>query len=130
MRKCSKCEKVLPLTEFGKRRDSNLQSYCKRCNRSYQRRHYLRNKKKYIENKNKYKEIGKEYMQKVKATSRCEFCGESHIAVLDFHHKDHTTKSFSLSGCYGKSIATVQAEIDKCIVLCSNCHRKLHYSQS
>lgn len=63
-------------------------------------------------------------------TPCCE-CGEDHPAVLDFHHVDPSQKSFSINeGIKNKvSCAKMLTEIEKCIVLCSNCHRKHHYAE-
>lgn len=60
-------------------------------------------------------------------TAACS-CGEDHPAVLDFHHRDPAEKSFTLaSGERSKhSDAEIRTELDKCDVLCSNCHRKHH----
>lgn len=45
---------------------------------------------------------------------------------LDFHHKDPNTKEFSIGkeGCIGWE--KVKKEIDKCILVCSNCHGEIH----
>ena len=60
---------------------------------------------------------------------KCEMCGENHPACLDFHHKDKKDKSFNVAimASSGYSIEKIKEEIAKCIVLCSNCHRKEHY---
>jgi hypothetical protein len=57
-------------------------------------------------------------------------CGEKHPAALDFHHTDPSTKKASVGSLNMDSIAAINAEIAKCIVLCSNCHRKLHWTTS
>ena len=58
----------------------------------------------------------------------CERCGESDNACLDWHHTDPTQKEASVSWLLAnKSKQTIVEEIDKCICLCANCHRKLHY---
>ncbi len=59
----------------------------------------------------------------------CIICNENHPGVLDFHHRDPSTKEASLanvvSSGWGKK--RIIEEVEKCDVLCSNCHRKLHY---
>jgi len=47
--------------------------------------------------------------------------------LLDFHHIDPTQKDFQLSQGERYGWEKVQSEIEKCIVLCSNCHRDFHY---
>jgi hypothetical protein len=58
----------------------------------------------------------------------CAICGEDHPAVLDFHHVDESAKSFSMNTATknGTKFERIIEEIDKCVVLCSNCHRKHH----
>lgn len=70
-----------------------------------------------------------EWFAEYKTTLKCVKCGESHPACLDFHHRDPATKRYTvakmaLNGC---SIETIREEIEKCDVLCANCHRKEHY---
>ena len=61
--------------------------------------------------------------------AECAICGEKHPATLDFHHIDPNNKKFTISTYYvsGCSKDKIIKETEKCIVLCSNCHRKLHF---
>ena len=54
-------------------------------------------------------------------------CKEKFISCIEFHHIDSSKKVFSLSAFnqYGKK--TIMKEFKKCIVLCSNCHNKIHF---
>lgn len=97
---------------------------------------YLKNKEDY--GKRKYSltisrrgEI-KEWLQEYKSTLKCEKCPENHPATLDFHHVNSEEKKNKVSALVveGYSIKTIKEEIDKCIVLCANCHRKLHYEKT
>jgi hypothetical protein len=67
-------------------------------------------------------------MRNYKSTLSCKICNESATCCLDFHHRDPSQKEFVLSDMAnrGQSIKVIEKEIAKCIVLCSNCHRKLH----
>lgn len=59
---------------------------------------------------------------------KCCICGyNKYNGALDFHHIDPNEKSFTI-GSYGHCRAwkKVQKELDKCILLCSNCHKELH----
>ena len=58
----------------------------------------------------------------------CVVCGEGVFECLDFHHIDPKTKSFSIgmSGRVMGGLKHVECEINKCVVLCANCHRKFH----
>jgi hypothetical protein len=57
----------------------------------------------------------------------CVACGENHPACLDFHHTDPGNKEFNVAWALRhRSTEAVVREAKKCIVLCANCHRKLH----
>lgn len=61
----------------------------------------------------------------------CVHCGEKHPACLQFHHRSTEDKIDSISHMVSgaKPIALIQAEINKCDLLCSNCHLKVHWSE-
>lgn len=65
----------------------------------------------------------------VSKRTACVDCGETHPAVLDFHHKDPSSKRFSVSHRNGASFRLLDEEIAKCEVLCSNCHRIRHWKE-
>lgn len=58
----------------------------------------------------------------------CVDCGESRWQCLDFHHTDPSQKIKNISGMVISrySVETIQKEIDKCEVLCKNCHAIHH----
>jgi len=59
---------------------------------------------------------------------KCYFCGyNKFVGAMEFHHLDDQKKDFGLSmkGLTRSWIKT-KNEIDKCILVCSNCHRELH----
>lgn len=59
---------------------------------------------------------------------QCERCGYNKcINALEFHHLDPTQKDFAISS-NSFSFDRMKQEVDKCILLCSNCHREEHYS--
>jgi len=59
---------------------------------------------------------------------KCEVCGYSRcIDALEFHHKDLADKKFGVSEKgYTRSWKDVMKELDKCMIVCANCHRELH----
>ena len=59
---------------------------------------------------------------------RCERCGYSKcIEALEFHHANPSGKDFSISdNGYTRGWSKVREELDKCILLCANCHREIH----
>lgn len=60
---------------------------------------------------------------------KCLRCDENHPVALDFHHRDPSNKLFEISKMIsaGYSVERIKEEIQKCDVLCSNCHRKEHF---
>ncbi len=59
---------------------------------------------------------------------KCEICGYNKcIEALEFHHLDSHHKDFGISKKgYTRSWEKVKAEINKCSLICANCHRELH----
>lgn len=58
----------------------------------------------------------------------CQSCGYNKcLEALEFHHLDPNQKDFAISQ-YGhcRSWERVQKELDKCVMLCANCHREIH----
>ena len=98
--------------------------------RAYRRKHYRKNRRHYIKRVAERRESLKIFVAKLKSKLKCSRCPESDSRCLDFHHLDPSKKTISISRAWmsGCSIKTILKEIKKCIVLCSNCHRKEHAS--
>ena len=59
---------------------------------------------------------------------KCQLCGyDKCIGALEFHHKDPTQKEFQLSKYLKNRNEVLHKELDKCMLLCANCHREIHY---
>jgi hypothetical protein len=61
----------------------------------------------------------------------CKVCGYNKcVDALEFHHRDPNTKEFGVAAKgYTRSWDKVKEELDKCDMLCANCHRELHAEQ-
>lgn len=59
---------------------------------------------------------------------KCEVCDyDKCVQALEFHHLNPSTKDFNISSKWNsKSWDIVKAELDKCILVCANCHREIH----
>lgn len=59
---------------------------------------------------------------------KCSLCGYDRCSdALDFHHKDEKTKKFGLSqDGMTRSWEKTKQELEKCILVCANCHREIH----
>ena len=125
MRICSSCSAEYEF--YGQRC-----SLCRECRRAYDRDYHAKRSTVALERKAalQYERLQtiRDWYQCWKATQSCKFCKESEVACLDLHHTDPTTKEYTVSNIVttGFSIKKIQKEIDKCIVVCSNCHRKIH----
>lgn len=64
----------------------------------------------------------------IKTQSGCLICGETDHRCLQFHHRDRLTKVRSISRFYAGTWGwtKILAEIEKCDILCANCHLKTH----
>jgi hypothetical protein len=59
--------------------------------------------------------------------SKCEVCGYNRsVRALHFHHRNPTEKDFTLGKYRCRAWETVKAELDKCALLCANCHAEAH----
>jgi len=59
----------------------------------------------------------------------CAICGEKDNRCLDFHHTSGKEMNISRSVRLCLSKERIISEIDKCVVVCANCHRKIHGGQ-
>jgi hypothetical protein len=57
----------------------------------------------------------------------CQICGYKRcLSALQFHHRDELEKEFNIGGSYNRSWKSLRAELDKCDLLCANCHCEVH----
>ena len=104
---------------------------CKECRKKYNDEYFNgpakeRHLEQIRERKQAAREFAREYVLNYLNTHPCTECGESDIRVLEFHHvrgEKYDTISHLVSE--GVSIKRIQEELNKCEVLCANCHRKL-----
>ena len=94
------------------------------------KRWYQRNKEKHMAGTAANKRNARALWAEFKATQDCFHCGFSHPAVIDFHHVirgkgKRAVNELAKSGAYAQALE----EIKKCIPLCANCHRILHWQE-
>jgi len=72
----------------------------------------------------------KHYLVEYKG-GKCEICGYNKCeGALEFHHKNPQEKDIEISKWnfnYNLDINMFLKEVDKCMLLCANCHREQHY---
>ena len=111
------------LDRLKKRRAADPEKF-----REQKRDSYHRNKDEINERrKEKYEERKRQAVEYL--GGRCQRCGleDDCVNVYDFHHIDPAKKDFDISGGKIRSFfESIKKELDKCELLCSNCHRKEH----
>ena len=97
-------------------------------NRKWNQAFYRENKKSEIARVAKRKQALRNWLDEYKTGLACEMCGEKHIACLDFHHRSSMKKELTDGNIKGMGWGRerVLNEIKKCMVICANCHRKIH----
>ena len=71
--------------------------------------------------------IDKRLKAKKDKGGKCFICGyDKFIGALEFHHINPNTKEHSLVHTFKLSDTKIKEELDKCVLLCSNCHKEVH----
>lgn len=132
MRQCSKCKRMKHEYNFYICNDTKdgYSSQCKQCKRKMGTGYRKKNKIKLAKQstlrsrKDRKKYIPVHYNLKING---CAICGYNKCnAALDFHHVNPKDKKFSVAiGTMGRSDNSIVKELNKCILLCSNCHREI-----
>lgn len=101
---------------------------CKTCNKEHQKKWYSKNNKTQYERvtngKEKYKKQNREFIIEYLKNNPCCICGENDIVVLDFDHLQDKKYDVSKLIYLTSSLETIKKEIEKCQILCANCHRR------
>lgn len=146
---CARCTINKEFTCFNKNkaRKDGLCTYCRICESSYKKEYFLSKPEKWNAKKIKNKNYNARADIKIKAAklkkwrrleidklkiSGCSLCGYNKcIWALDFHHTDKTTKKFRIATALSelKDLELIKEEIKKCTLICSNCHRELHWKE-
>lgn len=114
-KRCPKCKENKRLDEFYNRRNKEGNSvYCRKCSNEESRERARRFKVKCVEYKG----------------GKCVECGyNKYLGALDFHHLDPSKKDFRLAAVKSHAFNDmIKKELDKCILVCANCHREIHGS--
>lgn len=127
MKQCSRCKEYKELPNFSKRTYSSgavgFNSFCKECNKIYQKNHYKNNlnyhKSRRLNRKNKIRQWKIDYLQ----GKFCVDCGINNIIVLEFDHLYNKKYNIAQIHNHGVSLNNFIQEIQKCEVVCANCHR-------
>ena len=110
-----------------------LSSNCKQCRNNQKRKAYVSNKRddtyrtKMADRSRKRNNAAKDEAVNYKG-GKCVSCGQVYPScVFDFHHVDPNTKEGNLRDLLRKGFDAAREELDKCVLLCANCHRLHHF---
>ena len=131
LRLCSRCRVAKPLTDFPIKNATKgwYRSYCRPCCSAYGKEHYRKNRAAYLGRTRTRNALDRPRNRRLVAdhlaTHPCVDCREADPVVLEFDHRDPSSKIEDV----GRLIHTgttpdLAAEIDKCDVRCGNCHRR------
>ena len=152
MSHCTRCNAVIPNRLFidGKQRVLSTRRYCISCKPFGKKgrvpqegkediRHCLTCKKPYIYNKSKGSTLTrcgsclvnanrvnrKEFLVK-HLGGKCVLCGyDKCVKALHFHHIEPSSKKFTVSGNHCRNMVDLLKEVEKCCLLCANCHTEV-----
>lgn len=124
MKKLKNEQKVLictihGITNFYKTGIKNIRWKCCKCDYDYSRKYLLQLRLKALEYKG----------------NKCKLCDYSKsVWALDFHHRDPSQKDFNIfennpSRKAVREWIKIKIELDKCDLLCKNCHSELHHNE-
>ena len=113
-RYCPHCQTYKDINEFYSRRKTNCSGHCKECVR--------------IQTVKRGRQLKLECV--AYKGGKCQSCSYNKCqAALDFHHRNPEQKDFAICRRYGsrKINDRMRKELDKCDILCANCHREKHW---
>jgi hypothetical protein len=131
-KECISC-KLVKLEEefpFANKSEQRRNTKCLDCKRAYDRRYWFLTKAvRNINKGNLRKERALEFVYfllEFFENNPCHFCGEKDPLVLEFDHIDPSTKIYNIGNMKQAQFSkkTILREIEKCRVLCANCHSK------
>ena len=120
MKTCKYCSEKYPETDFGVAKTTQSKIYRRRkCRYCYRK------------TKNILKDKRRGCLAGYKEKIGCRDCGIKDHRVLDFHHKSSKEKDFAISEYYYHQYCEVRLkkEVEKCEILCANCHRIYHFDE-
>ena len=128
MKTCIDCKKEQKEENFpfDKSRNRYL-SVCKSCTANRTEQYRQKYPDKWKKNTKLHFEKDKTAINEWKSHG-CKICGDKREYIIDAHHLDTSKKDFSI-GTVMRGIKITKQELEKCIPLCSNCHREFHHQE-
>lgn len=123
-KKCYRCYEVCKLSDFPVRRGRPI-GVCVECYRTHYGDPDIIEQKRISNEKAAYKRKQKinEKLILERLKEGCMDCGEKNYIVLEFDHREPSTKKHAISSMKGGATKPLVKELQKCDVVCANCHR-------
>ena len=109
---CFCCQKEFPIKLFQTQPGKKTYKNCRPCRSSSESARKIKLKEQCVSYKG----------------GQCSVCGyKKCLSALEFHHVDPKEKKYSISKARGRKFENLKDELDKCVLLCRNCHAETHY---
>ena len=135
---CPHCKIDKAMSEYGVNNHNHdgIMHVCKECHAT-RRREYYANNEGYRTRQNllattRHREVKVEAIRYKGA--ECSKCGLGfqeglNDSLFEFHHLDPSSKDFAVTEARAKTLDQIKSELDKCILVCANCHRLIHQEE-
>ncbi len=120
----------------------SIKKLCRYCNKYYsesefgvalttEKKVYRRHKCRYCyrDTKNKLREKYRQWLIDYKKEQKCIKCKISDHRVLEFHHLGDKENDIATLFHRSSGLDRIKREIKKCVVVCANCHKIMHYNE-
>ena len=124
---CSRCRQFLPADAFpreGPKKAGRPNAWCKRCHSQYNRNYFKAHPGLYARRKRERARRLAAFIRNLKEGRPCADCGASYpYFVMDFDHVGAKRFAISKAPTHALSVKRLLEEIDRCELVCANCHR-------
>jgi len=133
---CGRCGSEKPLSEFNSKGKNKTQPYCRPCDNQHAREYYAKHgermRRQINDARKKRISVTQNEIRQIKESSPCLDCGKKYpYYVMDFDHTNGE-KEYNVSEMIGSGLSKskIIKEINKCEIVCSNCHRERTYQRN
>lgn len=126
IKNCSSCKETLPASAFyeNKAKPDGRSNMCITCQKAANRKSYEKNKTKVMARNKAVRQQQRAAILEHKHNTPCTDCKKIfHPYIMEFDHRDADTKRFSIGRTGRRSNPTIQDELEKCDLVCANCHK-------
>ena len=116
IKQCVDCKKILPTEDFPIRDKKYRRSTCNNCTLIRYRRY------------TNDRALERKTQAVMHLGGQCQHCSKTEpVIIFDFHHLNDSNKEANISTLLCKKWEKIVPELEKCLLLCVNCHRAVHY---